>query len=302
MRATVRRHPAPCRSPATRTSRRSASSDPPIPTHGDWASNVALQLAPVARAAPIRIAETLLEHFEPPASVAEVSVAAPGFLNFRLDPGWLAAQVGPIRDAGPAYGRGTASTPQRINVEFVSANPTGPLTVGNARGAFVGDVLSRVLEAVGHDVTREYYFNDFNEQIRNLGLTVLSLKRGEPIPDDGYRGEYVNELVAAVPDELWARADAPDADPAELLGRWAAERVRSGIEASLGRLGVGFDVWTSEGAIHEAGWVERVIAQLQRRGLHVHRWGRALVQVDRLRRRQGSGRHPLEWAADLLRC
>ena len=239
---------------------------PANPEHGDWASNVALQLAPVARAAPMRIADTLLEHFERPASVAEVSVAAPGFLNFRLDPGWLAAQVGPIRDAGPVYGRGTAREPQRINVEFVSANPTGPLTVGNARGAFVGDVLSRVLEAVGHEVTREYYFNDFNEQIRNLGLTVLSLKRHEPIPDDGYRGEYVNELVAAVPDELWARAEAPDADPAELLGRWAAERVRSGIEASLGRLGVGFDVWTSEGAIHEAGWVERVIAQLRDAG------------------------------------
>jgi arginyl-tRNA synthetase len=239
---------------------------PANPEHGDWASNAALQLAPVARAAPIRIAETLLEHFEPPASVAEVSVAAPGFLNFRLDPGWLAAQIGPIRDAGPAYGRGTATKPQRINVEFVSANPTGPLTVGNARGAFVGDVLSRVLEAVGHDVTREYYFNDYNEQIRNLGLTVLSLKRGEPIPDDGYRGEYVHKLVSAVPNELWARAEAPDADPAELLGRWAAEHVRSGIEASLGRLGVGFDVWTSEGAIHEAGWVERSIAQLREAG------------------------------------
>jgi arginyl-tRNA synthetase len=239
---------------------------PANPEHGDWASNVALQLAPVARAAPIRIAETLLEHFEPPPSVAEVSIAAPGFLNFRLDPGWLAAQVGPIRDAGPAYGRGTATEPKRINVEFVSANPTGPLTVGNARGAFVGDVLSRVLEAVGHDVTREYYFNDYNEQIRNLGLTVLSLKHGEPIPDDGYRGEYVNELVAAVPDDLWARAEAPDADPAELLGRWAAERVRSGIEASLSRLGVDFDVWTSEGAIHEAGWVDRSIARLRDAG------------------------------------
>jgi arginyl-tRNA synthetase len=239
---------------------------PANPEHGDWASNAALQLAPVARAAPIRIAETLLEHFEPPASVAEVSVAAPGFLNFRLDPGWLAAQVGPIRDAGPAYGRGTATKPQRINVEFVSANPTGPLTVGNARGAFVGDVLSRVLEAVGHDVTREYYFNDYNEQIRNLGLSVLSVRRGEPIPDDGYRGEYVHELVAAVPDDLWAQAEGPDADPAELLGRWAAERVRAGIEASLARLGVGFDVWTSEGAIHDAGWVERSMAQLREAG------------------------------------
>jgi arginyl-tRNA synthetase len=239
---------------------------PANPEHGDWASNAAMQLAPVARAAPIRIAETLLEHFEPPASIAEVSVAAPGFLNFRLDRQWVAGQVGPIRDAGEAYGHGTVSDPKRINVEFVSANPTGPLTVGNARGAFVGDVLCRVLEAVGHEVTREYYFNDYNEQIRNLGLTVLAVKRGEPIPDDGYHGEYVNDLVAAVPDDLWARADAADADPAELLGRWAAERVRAGIEASLSRLGVRFDVWTSEGAIHDAGWVDRGIARLREAG------------------------------------
>jgi arginyl-tRNA synthetase len=240
---------------------------PANPEHGDWASNAAMQLAPVVRVAPMRIAETLLEHFDPPPAIAEVAVAAPGFLNFRLDPAWMASQVGPIREAGEAYGRRTASEPKRINVEFVSANPTGPLTVGNARGAFVGDVLSRVLEAVGHEVIREYYFNDYNEQIRNLGLSVLAVRRGEAIPDDGYHGEYVNELVAAVPDELWTRIEAPDADPAELLGRWAAERVRAGIEASLARLGVRFDVWTSEGAIHDAGWVERGIGQLREAGL-----------------------------------
>ncbi len=131
-----------------------------------------MQLAPVARAAPMRIAETLVAHFERPASIAEVSIAAPGFLNLRMDPAWVAAQVEPIRAAGVDYGRRAASEPRRINVEFVSANPTGPLTVGNARGAFVGDVLSRVLEAAGQQVTREYYFNDYNEQIRNLGLTV----------------------------------------------------------------------------------------------------------------------------------
>jgi arginyl-tRNA synthetase len=240
---------------------------PANPEHGDWASNAAMQLAPIVRAAPLRIAETLLEHFDPPAPVAEVSVAPPGFLNFRLDPSWMADQVGTILEAGMNYGRGSVSESKRINVEFVSANPTGPLTVGNARGAFVGDVLSRVLEAAGHEVTREYYFNDYNEQIRNLGLSVLAVKRGEPIPDDGYHGEYVNDLVAAVPDELWAEAETPGADPPEVLGRWASERVRAGIEASLARLGVRFDVWTSEGAIHDAGWVERGIERLRDAGL-----------------------------------
>jgi arginyl-tRNA synthetase len=234
--------------------------------HGDLASNAAMQLAPVARAAPMRIAEALVAHLERPPSVADVEIAAPGFLNIRLDSGWLAAQVDPIRAAGSAYGRSTVAQPHRVNVEFVSANPTGPLTIGNARGAFVGDVLSRVLEAVGHEVTREYYFNDYNEQIRNLGLSVLAVRRDEPIPPDGYHGDYVGELVAAVPDDLWSRAEEPGADAGELLGRWAAERVRTGIEASLSRLGVRFDVWTSEGRIHEAGWVERGIARLQEAG------------------------------------
>jgi arginyl-tRNA synthetase len=239
---------------------------PSKPEHGDWASNAAMQLAPVARAAPMRIADTLVAHLDRPASIAGVSIAAPGFLNLRMDPAWVAAQVEPIRAAGAGYGRSTLTEPRRINVEFVSANPTGPLTVGNARGAFVGDVLSRVLEAAGQQVTREYYFNDYNEQIRNLGLTLLAVRRGEPVPPDGYHGDYVGELVAGVPDEVWGAADAPDADPGEVLGRWASERVRIGIESSLERLGVRFDVWTSEGAIHAAGWVERGIARLREAG------------------------------------
>jgi arginyl-tRNA synthetase len=239
---------------------------PSHPEHGDWASNAAMKLAPVARAAPLRIADAILQHLEQPPSIASVETAPPGFLNIRLDPAWVAAQVGPVIEAGSAYGHATAAPALRINVEFVSANPTGPLTVGNARGAFVGDVLSRVLEAAGHEVTREYYFNDYNEQIRNLGLTLLALRRGEPIPEDGYHGDYVSELVADVPDDQWAAAEAPGADAGEILGRWASERVRAGIESSLARLGVRYDVWTSEGAVHEAGWVERGIGQLREAG------------------------------------
>jgi arginyl-tRNA synthetase len=239
---------------------------PANPDHGDFASNAAMQLAPVAHAAPIRIAEAIVAHLDRPPSIAELSVAPPGFLNLRLDPTWVAAQVGPIRDAGTTFGRRGVTEPRRINVEFVSANPTGPLHVGNARGAFVGDVLSRVLSGVGHKVVREYYFNDYNEQIRNLGLTLLAVRRGDPVPVDGYHGDYVAELVAEVPAELWRAVEEPGADVGEILGRWAAERVRMGIEASLERLGVPFDVWTSEGAIHEAGWVDRGIEQLRAAG------------------------------------
>ncbi len=242
---------------------------PAKPEHGDWASNVAMQLAPVARAAPMRIAEAIASAFAPPPSVSAVSVAPPGFINLRLDPSWVAGQVGAIRDAGRSYGRGTTPDPRRINVEFVSANPTGPLHVGNARGAFVGDVLSRVLVAVGHQVGREYYFNDFGTQVVNLGLSVLARRAGTDIPDDGYRGAYVDDLAAAVPDDVIAQADAGADDAGRLVGAWATERVRAGIEDSLDRLGVHFDVWKEESTLHDEGWVGRAVDRL-RAGDHVY--------------------------------
>jgi arginyl-tRNA synthetase len=242
---------------------------PAKPEYGDWASNAAMQLAPVARSAPMRIADTLVEHFEPPPSVAEISTAAPGFLNLRLDPGWVARQVEPIRLSGREYGRNTVSRPRRINVEFVSANPTGPLHIGNARGAFVGDVLSRVLSAVGHTVEREYYFNDFGAQVVNLGLSVLARRRGTELPEDGYRGEYVERLAADLPDGLLARADERPDDSGRLVGAWATERVRAGIEASLARLGVQFDAWKEESSLHQGGWVERAVERLRTSG-HVY--------------------------------
>jgi arginyl-tRNA synthetase len=192
-------------------------------------------------------------------------VAPPGFLNLQLDPAWVAGQVATIRSAGTEFGRVQVAEPHRINVEFVSANPTGPLTVGNARGAFVGDLLSRVLEAVGHHVVREYYFNDFNAQVRNLGLSLLARHEGREPPEDGYLGEYVTDMLPDVPESLWAQAAASDADAGEVLGRWASERVRLGIEASLAALGVRFDVWTSEGSLHDEGWVPRALDELRAR-------------------------------------
>ncbi len=236
---------------------------PARPEHGDYATNAAMQLAPIVRDAPLRIAETLRRHLGLPDGVSEVSVAPPGFLNLRLDLGWVAGQVAAIRDAGAAYGQVRTAQPRRINVEFVSANPTGPLTVGNARGAFVGDLLCRVLEGVGHEVTREYYFNDFGAQVRNLGLSVLARRNGEEIPEDGYHGEYVADLATAVPDEILQAAAQPDADVGMLVGRWASERIREQIEESLQRLGVRFDVWKGEGSLHEEGWVSRSVDQLR---------------------------------------
>lgn len=227
--------------------------------HGDYATNAALQLAPLARAAPLAIAEALRTHIRLPDGVAESTVERPGFLNFRLDAAWLGSQVAPLRDE--AWGRVRVYDPKRINVEFVSANPTGPLTVGNARGAFVGDLLCRVLEAAGHQVKREYYFNDSNTQIQNLGRSILARRRGEEVPEDGYHGAYVRDLA----DELPA-AILNEPDPVASASRWASERVRAGIEASLERLGVRFDVWQSEASVYAGGWVERGMEHLRASG------------------------------------
>jgi arginyl-tRNA synthetase len=238
---------------------------PARPEHGDYATNAAMQLAPVVRKAPMQIAETLVANLRLPEGIGSVSVAPPGFVNIHLDPGWVAAQVGAIRDAGEAFGRAPTPQPKRINVEFVSANPTGPLTVGNARGAFVGDLLCRVLEGVGHAVTREYYINDSGAQVRNLGLSVLAVRDSQQIPEDGYHGSYVAELAAELPRELVVGART-NADPGLVIGAWASERIRAGIEASLQRLGVRFDTWRTQSSLHTEGWVDRAVEQLRASG------------------------------------
>jgi arginyl-tRNA synthetase len=244
--------------------------------HGDLASNLAMKLARVCRMAPMAIAGALRTALEaeiaaqPGATpVADVDVAPPGFLNLRLADRTLEATIQGVLAAPADWGRVAPVRPRSVNVEFVSANPTGPLHVGNARGAFVGDLLCRVLEAGGQRVTREYYFNDAGAQIRNLGASVVAIGRGEPVPEDGYHGDYVRELAAEVPDAVRSEAGAPDADEADVIGRWATARIREGIEASLARLGVHFDVWTSEGRLHREGWVERAVERLRERG-HVY--------------------------------
>ena len=239
---------------------------PANPDHGDLASNVAMQLAPAARKAPMQIAAAIRDRLPEMPLVAEVSVAPPGFINFRLDPRGVGARVGAIRE-GVGRPRAPDGAAPRVNVEYVSANPTGPLHVGNARGAFVGDVLSRVLAAAGHEVTREYYFNDFGGQVKALGASVRALRAGEPIPDDGYRGDYVREMAESVPADVVAAADACEGDERDwVYGRWASEVQRAGIEASLAALGVEFDVWKTESSIHAEGWVERGVERLRDAG------------------------------------
>ena len=249
---------------------------PAHPDHGDLATSIALRLARPYRQPPLTIASAIAAELQAEATdpafdspLASVEVAPPGFINVVVADRALEAVVASVLAAPEAWGRVAPIRPRSVNVEFVSANPTGPLTIGNARGAFIGDLLSRVLEAGGQRVTREYYFNDSGGQIDNLGASVLAVRRGEPVPDDGYRGAYVDDLAAAVPDEVWAEATRDGANGPALLGRWAATRVREGIEASLSRLGVRFDVWKTEGSLHEEGWVQRAIERLREHG-HVY--------------------------------
>jgi arginyl-tRNA synthetase len=250
---------------------------PADPIHGDIATNLAMRLARPYRMSPLAIAGALATSLMAEATsspettpVASADVAAPGFLNMRIADPALEAVVARILADPPTWGRPAAKgTGRSVNVEFVSANPTGPLHIGNARGAFIGDLLSRVLEAGGQRVTREYYFNDVGGQIPNLGASIAAIRRGEPVPDDGYHGDYVHELATSLPDDTWAQATVPGADTNGVLGHWAAGRVREQIEASLAALGVRFDVWTTEGSLHAAGWVDRAIERL-RQGGHVY--------------------------------
>ncbi len=254
--------------------------------HGDFASNLAMKLARPYRRAPLEIARAIAAEVAAEAAIADadaaasspiaaVEIAPPGFLNLHLADRALEATVDHVLAAPASWGHVQAVRPRSVNVEFVSANPTGPLTIGNARGAFVGDLLCRVLEAGGQRVTREYYFNDSGGQIDLLGGSVLAIRRGDAVPDDGYHGAYVEELARDIPADVWTAATATGADGAAVLGRWAAGQVRAMIEASLERLGVHFDVWKSEGSLHDEGWVERAIERL-RAGGHVYELDGAL--------------------------
>jgi len=255
---------------------------PADPEHGDFASNLAMKLARPYRIPPLTIAtalatELVREATDAPGAtpVAAAEVAPPGFLNVRVADHALEAVIAAALATPDAWGRVAAIRPRSVNVEFVSANPTGPLHIGNARGAFVGDLLCRVLETGGQRVTREYYFNDVGGQIPNLGASIGALRRGEEVPLDGYHGDYVAELASAVSDEVWTQATAPGADAAGILGHWASGRVREGIERSLAALGVKFDIWTTEASLHEGGWVDRAIERL-RQGGHVYEQDGAL--------------------------
>jgi arginyl-tRNA synthetase len=212
---------------------------------GDYSTNAAMLLAPVLRDQPRAIAErlggTLAERLGP--SLERYEVAGPGFLNLFLTDDWYRAAVAEVLAAGEDYGAGGAGRPERINVEFVSANPTGPMHVGHARNAAYGDSLARLLSYHGHDVTREFYINDYGSQVRRFGESIQARARGEDVGEDGYKGDYVRELAA----EIDGAADRPLDD----VAREGIEHMVDRMRATLETFRVRFDMWFSERTLHE---------------------------------------------------
>jgi arginyl-tRNA synthetase len=234
--------------------------------HGDYATNVALQLAKKAGTNPRALAELLAARLRQVGGIEAVDIAGPGFLNITVSAAAQGELARAVVEAGAAYGRGDALAGTTIDVEFISANPTGPLHLGHVRWAAVGDALARVLEAAGAAVTREFYINDRGGQMDKFGASIMARARGEAVPEDGYHGEYVTELATAI----------VNADPAilelprdEQLARFREDGYRLQLaeqQAQLEQFRTHFDVWYSERSLHDNGRVEHALDVLQQQG------------------------------------
>jgi arginyl-tRNA synthetase len=244
---------------------------PPRPELGDYSTNAAMLLAPLRGEPPRALAERLGQRLTAALgeSADRVEVAGPGFLNLFLADRWHREATARVLEAGPGFATGTAARPERILLEFVSANPTGPTTAASGRHAAYGDALGRMLESQGHSVEREYLLNDVGGQVQRFAESIAARMRGAEVPPDGYTGSYVTELA----EELAAEGVSPD--DLDELGRRGTDAMRKRINATLDRFRVRFDTWFSERSLHESGRVEAAIEDLRERG-HVYEQDRAV--------------------------
>jgi len=246
---------------------------PKSPDHGDFASNIALTMAKHVGQPPRNVAELISTELRQHPMFTEVEVAGPGFINLRLE----ASAQGDIArvavESGPEFGQCTAMAGNNVNVEFISANPTGPLHLGHTRWAAVGDALARVLRAAGAKVSTEFYVNDRGVQMDRFGASVMAAAHGEPPPEDGYHGGYILDLAAAI---VADHPDYLDLAPNEQLIAFREAAYESQLgqqQAVLNIFRTHFDVWTSERALHESGAVERGLTRLREQGHVVERDG-----------------------------
>ncbi|MGY1622202.1 arginine--tRNA ligase [Geodermatophilus sp. SYSU D00965] len=242
---------------------------PKNPEHGDYATNVALRLAKPAGKPPRAVAEVLAEELRAHPGIAAVDVAGPGFLNITLAQGALGRIAVQAVTAGETFGRTGTLAGQRLNLEFVSANPTGPVHIGGSRWAAVGDAIGRLLEASGADVTREYYINDAGAQIDRFARSLQAAANGRPVPEDGYGGTYIadiaSQVVALEPDVL----GRDDDEQSRVFRDRGVALMLDEIRRSMQDFGVDFDVWFSEKSLYDAGAVDKALVRLREQG-HVY--------------------------------
>ena len=237
--------------------------------HGDWATNVAMQFAPKFGLVPRDFATLLATELVKVAGIEKVDIAGPGFINITLSAAAAGELAKQIVLAGESYGTGSVLAGIKMNLEFVSANPTGPIHIGGTRWAAVGDSLARIFEAQGASVTREYYFNDHGAQIDRFARSLLAAAKGEPAPEDGYAGEYINQIAQSV---LATHPDAtslPEAEATETFRAQGVELMFGEIRQSLEDFGVHFDVFFHENSLYETGAVQKAIERLRTLG-HIY--------------------------------
>ena len=242
---------------------------PRNPEHGDYATTVALKLAKAAGRPPREVAELLAADLREQPGIARIDVAGPGFLNVTFTQGALGRIAVDAVTAGEAYGRTDALAGQRVNLEFVSANPTGPVHIGGTRWAAVGDALGRLLAASGAEVSREYYFNDAGSQIDRFARSLMAAAAGRPVPEDGYAGDYIGDIAGQVVQAEPGVLDLPEDQQQELFRVRGVELMFAEIKTSLAGFGVVFDTYFSEATLHASGALGTAIDTLRARG-HVY--------------------------------
>ena len=235
--------------------------------HGDWSTNVALQIAKGAGMPPREIATRLATRLAAVKGIKAVDVAGPGFLNITFDPSSAGELARTIVQSAATYGRNESEAGHRINLEFVSSNPTGPIHLGGTRWAAVGDALARILEFSGADVTREYYFNDHGAQTDRFARSLLASATGDPAPEDGYAGEYIDDIASAVLKLEPGILDLPEPQARERFRAVGVDLMFTEIKSSLHNFGVEFDVFFHENTLHESGAVQRAVARLTELGV-----------------------------------
>ncbi|WP_406041364.1 arginine--tRNA ligase [Micromonospora sp. NBC_00898] len=239
---------------------------PRNPEHGDYASTLALQLSKKVGVPPRELATALAERLGQAPGIKSVEIAGPGFLNIRLDAAAAGQLAKVIVEAGPDYGRSDTLAGQKINLEFVSANPTGPVHIGGVRWAAVGDALSRLLRATGAEVGTEYYFNDAGSQIDRFARSLLAAAKGEPAPEDGYGGAYIAEIAAEVAQRRPDVLELDDAAAQEVFRVEGVALMFEEIKSSLRDFGVEFDTYFNEKDLHDRGELDQALARLREQG------------------------------------